>query len=125
MVQQLLLQFMKAMFSEKVFDRIINLPTRLLGVVSSQLAGNWLSQALLKQLTGKGVTIRPRYLISKHDVQPGQFVVEVKDFPHVTQSYHNYTVNVFFLKMFLQSLYHTRILLTILKKKFSEYPACR
>jgi len=59
-------------------------------IVKSTLAGDFLTNELLKFYQRKGVQIHPRYCLQKKELKEGQFEVTVLDFPGITKSYHDF-----------------------------------
>jgi len=64
------------------------------GIFKSYLAGDELTNQLQKALEAKGVykNIKPKYSFTRTEVRPGEFQINVHEFPNTTDSYRNYMI---------------------------------
>ncbi|KAL3699170.1 hypothetical protein R1sor_017192 [Riccia sorocarpa] len=59
-------------------------------IVRSPIGGEFLTDCMLKTLESRGITMRPRYSFKRKEIRPGEFELQVLDFPNTTESYKLY-----------------------------------
>ena len=59
-------------------------------IVTSSIAGRFITEEFLKELRGKEIPVRPRFMFKRKEVHPGEFVTKECKNDNITASYTSY-----------------------------------